>query len=73
MNQREPSKVEGVVHAAPKMHFVSSSNKPVKIILWSIMTTEKHKLAEKHNDDKLAIPFLIVMDGLITWLVFGRN
>ena len=58
----ELGKAEGVAHDAPKM--MKSTDKPVKDHLAAQYDNPK-MLAEKHNDDKLAITFLIVGAELI--------
>ena len=58
----EPCKAEGVAHDAPKM--IKSTDKPVKDPLPAKCHNPK-MLAEKHNDDKLAINFFIVGVDLI--------
>ena len=55
----EPCKAEGVAHDAPKM--MKSTDKLVKDHLAA--RHDLKMLTEKHNDEKLAITFLIV--GLI--------
>ena len=60
----EPGKAEGVAHDAPKM--INSMDKPVKDNLAAQYDNPK-MLAEKHNDGKLAILFLIVRAGLIAY------
>ena len=60
----EPGKIQGLAHAAPKMHLMKDINKPVKDHL-AAQHDNRKMLAEKHNDDKLAIKFLIVVAGLI--------
>ena len=60
----EPSKAEGVAHAAPKMHLMKSTDKPVKDHL-AVQHDNPKMLAKKHNDEKLAITFLIVGAGLV--------
>ena len=56
------SKAGGVAHDAPKM--MKSTDKPVKDRLATQHENLK-MLPEKHNDEKLAITFLIVGAGLI--------
>ena len=62
----EFGRAQGTAYAAPKMHLMKSRNKPIKDHFVSqneqtILLTDKRKLlAEKHNDEKLAITFLIV-------------
>ena len=58
-------KVEGVAHDAPKM--MKSMDKPVKDHLAAQHDNPK-MLTEKHNDEKLAITFLIVGPGFITFV-----
>ena len=58
----ELGKAEGVAHDAPKM--MKSTDKPVKDHLAAQYDNPK-MLAEKHNDDKPAITFLIVGAELI--------
>ena len=60
----EHGKGEGVVHDAPKM--MKSMDKPVKYQLAAQHDNPK-MLAEKHNNYKLAITFLIVGAGLIAY------
>ena len=62
----EPSKAEGVTHPAPKMYLMKRTDKPVKNYL-AVQHDNPKILAEKHNDDKLAITFLIVGAGLIVY------
>ena len=56
----------GVAHAAPKMNLMKSTDKPVKDHL-AVLHDNPKMLGEKHNDDKLAITFLIVGAGLIAY------
>ena len=65
----EPGKAESVAHAAPKIHLMKSTDKPVKdnLVIQHGQTNNPKMLAEKHNDDKLAITFLIVWVGLIAY------
>ena len=60
----EPGKAEGVAHDASKM--MNSTDKPVKDHLASQHDNPK-MFTEKHNDEKLAITFLIVGAGLIAY------
>ena len=62
----ELSKAEDVPHAAPKMHLMKSTDKAVKDHLAAQHDNPK-TLAEKHNDEKLAITFLIMGAGLIAY------
>ena len=62
----DTSKAEGVVHAPPKMHLMKSTDKPVKDHL-AVQHDNPKMFGEKHNDDKLAITFLIVGAGLIAY------
>ena len=64
MTPPEPGKAEGMAHDAPKM--MKSTDQPVKDYLEAQHDNPK-MLAEKHNDDKLAITFLIVGVGLIAY------
>ena len=59
-----PGKAWGVTYDAPKM--MKSTNKPVKDCLATQHDNPK-MIAEKHNDDKLVITFLIVGAGLIAY------
>ena len=54
-----PGKVEGAGLAAPKIHLLKSTDKPVN------ETENQRMLSEKHNDEKLSITILIVGDGLV--------
>ena len=62
----EPGTAEDVTHAAPKTHLMKSTDKPVKDHL-AVQHDNPKMLAEKHNDEKLAITFLIVGAGLIAY------
>ena len=53
-----------VTHDAPKL--MKSTDKPVKDHLAAQHDNPK-MLTEKHNDEKLAITFLIVRTGLIAY------
>ena len=55
-----------MAHAAPKMHLMKSMDKPVKDHL-AVQHYNPKMLAEKHNDGKLAIKFLILGAGLIAY------
>ena len=56
-----PDGAEGAVQAAPKMHLMKSTYKPIK------ETDNQRMLAEKHNDEKLATTILIVRAGLVAY------
>ena len=60
----EPGKAESVAYDAPKM--MKSMDKSVKNCLAAQHDNPK-MLAEKHNDDKLAIKFSIVGAGWIAY------
>ena len=60
-----PDKAVAVAHDAPKM--MKSTDKPVKDCLVT-QHDNPNMLAEKHNDEKLAITFLIMVAGLTTFL-----
>ena len=64
MTPPEPGKAEGVAYDAPKM--MKSTDKPLKVHLAAQHDNPK-MLAEKYNDGKLAIIFLIVGAGLIAY------
>ena len=65
----EPGKARGVKHAASKMHLMKSMDKPVKdhLAIQHEQTDNPKMLAEIHNDDKLAITFLIVGAALVAY------
>ena len=59
-----PGKGEVVAHDAPKM--MNSTDEPVKNHLAAQHDNPK-MLTKKHNDEKLAITFLIMATGLIAY------
>ena len=69
----ESGRAEGAAHAAPKIHLVKSTDKPIKDRFTdqheqTIVLTDNQKfLAGKHNDEKLAVTILIVGAGLIVY------
>ena len=69
MASPEPGKTEGMAHAAPKIHLMKHTDKPVKdhLAVQHEQAGNTKMLAEKHNDNKLAITFLIVGAGLIAY------
>ena len=64
---------QGAAHAAPKIHLVKSTDKPIKGRQAAQMSRQyylqitKKMLAKMHNDEKLAITLLIMGAGLIAY------
>ena len=61
----EPIKAEGVAHAAPKMHLMKWTDKPLKDHL--VVQRDQTDNPKRHAEEKLAITFLIVGTGLIAY------
>ena len=60
-NPPDPDRVEDAAHAAPKTHLRKGTDKSIK------EKNNQRMLAEKHNDETLAITILIVGAGLVAF------
>ena len=73
VNPPESGRTESAAHAIPKIYLVKSTDKSIEDYLLAqheqtiLLTDNRKMLAEKHNDDKLAITILIVGAGLIAY------